>query len=178
MSDLRGHEAARDDMARVMLYKDTLVSEAKRWGHNPAILAAILSRETHGNPLWCKIPADGGTLGDNGHGHGPMQIDDRTFPEFCAAWRKNELTTEHGIVFGAAVLASKRLEVRLRYLDFCTPLDALRRAVAAYNVGIVSVWRMVRDGRDIDTQTTKGDYSADVMLRAEVFAEAFGEVTL
>jgi hypothetical protein len=48
-------------------------SAAERYQLPPEILLAIASRETNMRNI----------IGDGGHGYGIMQIDDRSFPEWC-----------------------------------------------------------------------------------------------
>src|SRR5262245_45037615 len=64
------------------------------------VLLAIASRETNMRNI----------VGDGGHGFGIMQIDDRSFPDWChsGAWKD----VGAGVKKGALVLDSKREQVR------------------------------------------------------------------
>jgi hypothetical protein len=74
--NIRGVEAsetmAETDRRRVMQHKAKFEAAARRVSLPPALLAAIASRESRGGAA---LDADG--LGDNGHGFGLMQVDDR-----------------------------------------------------------------------------------------------------
>lgn len=119
-------------------------------------LAAICDRESVGGLIL--RPRGPAGLGDNGHGHGLMQIDDRSFPEFCASedW-KDPLKN---IFFGAGVLYDKWKEVR-----------DTQGGIAAYNCGAWNVKKAKERGFDVDHYTTHHDYSKDVMERAARFRE-------
>jgi hypothetical protein len=134
-----------------------------------AILMAIASRETNIRNI----------KGDGGHGHGIMQIDDRSYPEFCRSddWkdpRKN-------IHKRAEVLDAKRKEIlkNIGKTVLCkqkqyrgvtlTDLGLLRTSIAAYNSGCQGHYNISIIGNP-DAGTTGADYSCDVINRAEAFA--------
>lgn len=119
-----------------------------------ALLVAIGSRETNLRSI----------KGDGGHGFGVMQIDIRSFRDYCSKWVPEEV--EQNIRFGAEVLSNKMSQVHDRATrKFPTADDALHVAVAAYNTGVnaVNSWNA---GRDPDEYTTGHDYGRDVMERA------------
>lgn len=114
------------------------------------ILAAVMDRESNGgNALAPKGPA--GT-GDYGHGRGLMQIDDRTWTDFTSGdgWKDPEAN----IRFGAELLA-----------DNWDRALGPPQALAAYNAGPRAL-----AAENPDRFTTKGNYSSDVLARAERFA--------
>lgn len=141
---------------------------AKKYNFDQDVLMAIASRETNIQNI----------LGDGGHGHGIMQIDDRSYPDFCNSddWkdpRKN-------ILKGGEVLNSKRKDIsdsvgrrneckgnRFQGLTL-SDLGLLRSSIAAYNCGCRAYYAICVYGNP-DRSTTGGDYSADVINRAEVF---------
>jgi soluble lytic murein transglycosylase-like protein len=51
----------------------TFKKAAEKYDFPPEVLLAIASRETNMRNI----------IGDGGHGYGIMQIDDRSFPEWC-----------------------------------------------------------------------------------------------
>ena len=142
---------------------------ATRYGFDQDLLMGIASRETNIRNI----------LGDGGHGHGIMQIDDRSYPDFCKSddWkdpRKN-------ILKGAEVLDFvKRREIRagIGRRNECkgnrfegltlSDLGLLRTSVAAYNCGCRAYHAICVYGNP-DRSTTGSDYSADVINRAEAF---------
>jgi soluble lytic murein transglycosylase-like protein len=56
------------------------------------------------------------------------------------------------------------LAERLRDFD-----GRVRPALAAYNAGTESIRGALKEGRDVDSVTTGGDYSKDVLRRADAF---------
>lgn len=136
-----------------------------------ADLMAIGSRETNLDPKWLK------RKGDNGHGAGLMQIDDRSFPEFTNStkWQDARL----GILYGAKVLMEKwrdyadnigkRLRVKGKTYT-AKPASgqvAQHIVISSYNCGRWSQYAYA-NGQRIDRYTTGHDYGADVMERAAV----------
>lgn len=101
--------------------------------------------------------------GDGRHGHGLMQIDDRSFPGFCKSedWKD----PAKNIDMGARILAEKKRFLATKGF----PAALLERgAVAAYNCGEGNVLKAHLAGKDIDIRTAGHNYSARVMAFAEV----------
>lgn len=141
-------------------------SSAAEFSFPPEILIAIASRETNINPKYQHAKGDGG------HGHSIMQIDDRSFPDFCKSddWKD----PAKAIRMGAQVLKNKLDEVqRVRGIP---ETDRLRIAIAAYNCGARRACDHYLNGRSPDTSTTGKDYSADVGERARFFNEKLAEL--
>lgn len=133
------------------------------------ILMAIASRETNMRNI----------IGDGGHGYGIMQIDDRSFPDWCHSGLWKDVSS--GIQKGALVLDSKREAIRkgqgktlkIGGLSFVgkanlTPSELLRTSIAAYNAGLWAYYGLSKKG-DPDFRTTGHDYSADTLKRAAYF---------
>jgi hypothetical protein len=135
----------------------------------PELLMGIASRETNMNNI----------IGDSGHGYGIMQIDDRSFPDWChsGAW-KDAIA---GIGKGALVLDGKREQIRSgqgKKLSVggnsfvgkpnLTASELLRAAVAAYNSGLWAYYELTKNGNP-DGHTTGKDYSADTYARTAIF---------
>lgn len=126
---------------------------AEHYSFPPEILVAIGSRETNLRNI----------IGDGGHGHGIMQIDDRSFPAWCQG--KRWQSAIEAIRMGAYVLSTKRE----RAINKKVPdKDALRVALASYNAGDHAIQDYFHHGNP-DLRTTGHDYSADVLKRAEEF---------
>ncbi len=159
-------------LARIRAKYSTALSEAAgRYGHRPEVLAGILMRETRGgeSKLLDKPGPEGrGDRDATGiyHGHGLMQIDDRSFPAFCQSedWKD----PAKNIAFGARALDRKR-----RFLSQAGVPDALleRAAIAAYNCGEGNVLKVYRAGQELDARTAGHNYSKAVLEYAEVYAE-------
>jgi hypothetical protein len=150
---------------------------ATAFGHDPADLLAVASRETNLDPRWLK------QAGDNGNGFGLMQADKRYVPQWVATgeWRD----ARSGIFKGAEILKAKRDEAKRGVGKRMTvksrngqtavftgkPLasDRLRLvSFAMYNSGLWGYYHECKSG-DPDRGTTGKDYSRDVNARAAHF---------
>lgn len=148
---------------------------AAKHGHTTADLMAIASRETNMRNI----------VGDNGHGYGVMQIDIRSFANFCTSGKWKDV--EAAILKGAEVLGQKRdeiLAVEKRARGYCrfsgdggvrsfvpralSNEDLHRVTVAAYNCGGAAYYHFSM-GNDPDRGTTGKNYSKDVLARADEF---------
>lgn len=163
-------------VTRILVWKPVIETCAHNLDIHPSIIAAIISRETGGNEKnflgdWETVKDESGKVIDKfPHGHGPMQVDDRTDKAFCKMWRDGKLSPEEGISRGCEILFSKQKEVS-RLLKGLTKQDSLRASVAAYNCGTGNVKKSVLEGADIDKRTAHSNYSRDVIERAEFFAK-------
>jgi hypothetical protein len=157
---------------------DHFEEASARYAEPTETLMAIGSRETNLDPRYLRVP------GDNGNGFGLMQVDRRSFPNWCASgtWRD----ARQSILKGASVLASKRKglldragqTVRVTTHDgkttrlFTMPAfqgaELTRVSIAAYNGGDWPAYHVSR-GHDPDPGTTGQNYSADVLERARFF---------
>ncbi len=147
-------------------YGALIQASAARHNHRPEVVAGIMMRETEGGlSKWCNRPGPA-CRGDDGHGHGLMQIDDRSFPEYCAGSEWQDPASN--IDFGCRVLADKR-----SYLQSHLPggSELERASVAAYNCGERNVWQVVECGEDLDARTTGHDYSRSVLAFAAQYRE-------
>ena len=168
MATTTGAASAALCAKRVSRWAATIKAEAKKVGVPSAIVAAIITRETAALDKFCNPPPLG-QLGDAGYGHGPMQIDKRSFPAWCEAWSAGKLKLEEGIVQGCEVLRLKRRSIDRLMPEM--PLELrLRAAIAAYNCGEGNVRRAYRAKKDLDVYTTGKNYSKDVLERAEYYA--------
>lgn len=163
---------ARRDAARLELHRATIETAARAHGLAPAVLAAVISRESGAG-----VFLDASGLGDGGHGHGLTQIDDRSFDAWCASWRMIRRTDparadRMAITQGAKVLGAKLREIDER-LPGLAPQERLAAGVAAYNCGAKRVAWALRHVLPVDHYTTGGDYSRDVLARA-AWLEAHG----
>lgn len=126
-------------------------------------------RETWGGESkWLDVPGPGGR-GDHGHGHGLMQIDDRSFLEFCKS--ENWKDPAKNIEFGAHVLAQKRVYLSQKKSVTGMDFDLERASIAAYNCGEGNVWKSIKAGEPIDSRTTGKDYSKAVLEYAEAYRD-------
>lgn len=149
-----------------------------------ADLIGIGSRESNLDPKWLT------KKGDNGHGAGLMQADDRSFPEFTKGdnWKDARL----GILFGAKVLMQKQRDYeqnigkrttfkstngKKTYSFTGKPASgatAQHIVISGYNCGRWSQYNWA-NGQDIDKYSTGKDYGRDVMERAAVIRSLLTE---
>jgi len=134
---------------------------------NPAIVAAVISRESGGGRLLGKWGSPKDT-GDKGHGRGLMQADDRYWKGLLNldakggeedAWRYPAFN----IAFGCWLLSNNFEYFKSQNLEKSVAAPA---AIAAYNCGRTNVNKALAAGKDIDAYTTGHDYSRDVIERA------------
>jgi LysM repeat protein len=114
----------------------------------PALLFAVMSRESNGN----------NELGDGGHGHGLMQIDDRSWGSWLAT-HDDGMDPASNIMEGAAILRSN--------IDYFGGNVAY--GLAGYNCGAGNVEKALAAGLGPDGYTTFGNYSSDVLSRVAMF---------
>lgn len=130
-----------------------------------ALVAGIGSRESGWGTSRYMKPRGPSGRGDYGHGHGLMQIDDRSHSDFL---RSHDWTDPaENIRYGCTVLSGS-----IRAISRRTSLvgrGLLRAGTAGYNCGPGNVLRAIRRGRDVDYYTAGRNYSADVFNRAGFF---------
>ncbi len=144
-------------------YAATILAVADETGVDPFLIAAIGQRESR----W-GLALDAEYRGDGGHGHGIMQIDDRTWGSWLAG---NEWWDPYvNVRKGAEILASNLSYFEGKGLSG----DALVAAAsAAYNRGPGNVWASIRDGSSPDVGTANGDYGSSVLAMANAYASGF-----
>lgn len=163
-------QSAGSSLKNILKWRETIISVGGGLGvdYGAELIAAIISRETNGLLKFC-LPPPEGKLGDGGYGHGPMQIDKRSFPEWCADWAAGKLTVDDGIEMGGKVLATKMSECAAKLSD--GGINLLHASIAAYNCGTTGVLKSLEKGRGIDGRTTGKDYGIDVLTRRGYFVE-------
>ncbi len=157
-------------------YKDIIYKISTEYEIPPSIIAGIGSRES-GWGLRLRPPGPSGT-GDFversfprglrkgplppdglGFGRGLMQID---FDYHQFARKGNWQDPAENISYGVSLL-KKYIKYLSRYSD------SRRAGIAAYNAGPGMVSRAIKKGIDPDYYTSGGDYSIDILKRAEFF---------
>ena len=130
----------------------------ERWAY---AMFALFLRESGGDPA---------VHGDGGLAHGLGQIHERYWPEFAALSEAEK----HDPMVNAR-WAAKILRGEWAYWSSKGHGDqALRFALTSYNAGRRSVARALAAGRDPDSATTGGDYSADILGNAVAWINATG----
>lgn len=129
---------------------------ANKYAVDKYVLMAIASRETNCSPVYAYCHK----FGDNGHGRGLMQIDDRSHKRFLAK-HDGKPQPEPSIIYGTNLLRSNLNRYAGDY----------HKAIAAYNTGPGNVDKSIKAGRSPDSTTAHGNYGADVIYRATVFKQ-------
>jgi len=127
-------------------------SASKRTGIPTEVLLGKDSRESK-----LTLALGQNCTGDGGNGFGISQIDTRFYPSFTA--QVDPCNHYRYIQKGADVLRA----------DLDALGGRLRPALAAYNAGRLAVREAEANGRDVDSVTTGGDYSRDVLQKAQQF---------
>ena len=127
------------------------------WFHY--LLMAICSRESKFGLILSP-----NMTGDNGHGRGLMQIDDRSFGDWIAKhpWKDPATNIEQGADVWMGDYNYFTDHMDLVNNDFMRLIWA---ATAAYNCGAETVAKALRGGADVDSRTTGRNYSADVRAK-------------
>uniref|UniRef100_A0A3B1KFN3 Lysozyme g n=1 Tax=Astyanax mexicanus TaxID=7994 RepID=A0A3B1KFN3_ASTMX len=146
------NKLAETDLKKMDQYKSiiTKVGHAKQM--DPAVIAAIISRESRAGAALVN------GLGDKGNGFGLMQVDKRHHTP-RGAWN-----SEEHIVQGTGILIKAITDIQKKFPSW--PKEhQFKGGIAAYNFGVDNV----RTYERMDIGTTGDDYSSDVVARAQWF---------
>ncbi|XP_060947438.1 lysozyme g-like [Limanda limanda] len=147
------HDMAQTDMGRMSQYKSKIMSVGQRNGVDPALIAAIISRESRaGNALqngW----------GDFGNAWGLMQVD--VNPNGGGHTAIGGWDSEEHLNQATGILVYFISRIKNKFPHWSEELQ-LKGGIAAYNMGDGSV-----HSETVDENTTGGDYSDDVIARAQ-----------
>ncbi|XP_060947449.1 lysozyme g-like [Limanda limanda] len=148
------HTMAQTDMGRMSQYKSKIMRVGQRNGVDPALIAAIISRESRaGNTL-----TDG--WGDFGNAWGLMQVD--VNPNGGGHTAIGGWDSEEHLNQATGILVDFINRIRNKFPD-CSREQQLKGGIAAYNMGDGNV----HSYSGVDENTTGGDYSNDVTARAQ-----------
>ncbi|NXC44833.1 LYG protein, partial [Penelope pileata] len=143
---------AQGDLKNMEKYKEKIIRVANSKGIEPALVAAIISRESHA----------GTTLkngeGDHGNGFGLMQVDKR-YHMVTGAW-----DSEEHIAQGTDILCQSITQIQKKFPAWSKE-QQLKGGISAYNAGTDHV----RTYERMDVGTTHDDYANDVVARAKFF---------
>lgn len=127
-------------------YVGIMTDEANQVGVEPAVGLGVMSRETN-----CTDELQHG----GGNGVGPMQVDTGYHPDAYPG-----MPADDNIRMGLQILSGD-----------IHAMGDVQNGVAAYNEGVNGARQSLATTGDVDSGTTGGNYSADVMQRAEQFRQ-------
>ncbi|CAL8383212.1 unnamed protein product [Boreogadus saida] len=145
---------AKHDLACMRTYRTIIGNVARRRNVDPALIAAIISRESRGgaaisgNNGWCP----------RRKGFGLMQVDiDSHEPE-------GDWDSETHLDQATGILVNIIIEVQGKKRSW-SPEKQLKGAIAYFNKGKY----VLKDENNVDSITTGHDYSSDVVARAQFY---------
>lgn len=151
-----------EDLPQIETLRGKFESAGAKYGIPVEILAGIASRESRA----------GKHLNSEGYdaekkAYGVMQIDERYHKR-----RGNKPDSQAHINQAAEILSNnkKQIDADKRFSKW-TEEQRMRAAVAAYNFGVGNV----KSWKGLDVGTTGGDYSKDVMARAQAYKSLTGK---
>ncbi|XP_074486639.1 lysozyme g-like isoform X1 [Sebastes fasciatus] len=148
------HTMAQTDAGRMEKYRSKINTVGGKYGIAPALIAAIISRESRaGNAL-------NNGWGDGGNAWGLMQVDvnpNGGGHTKCGGW-----DSEEHLCQGTEILVHFIGRIRNKFPSWNTE-QQLKGGIAAYNMGDGNV----HSYDNVDAHTTGKDYSSDVVARAQ-----------
>ncbi|NXJ10895.1 LYG protein, partial [Odontophorus gujanensis] len=145
---------AERDLGSMNRYKVLIKKVGEALCIEPAVIAGIISRESHAG----KILKNG--WGDNGNGFGLMQVD-RRYHKPEGTWNG-----ETHIRQGTKILINMIKIIQSKFPRW-TRDQQLKGGISAYNAGTGNV----RSYERMDIGTTHDDYANDVVARAKYFKQ-------
>ncbi|NXY74489.1 LYG protein, partial [Glareola pratincola] len=140
------------DLKAMNQYKTLIKKVGEKLCVEPAVIAGIISRESHAGKVLK------GGWGDNGNGFGLMQVDKRSHKP-VGTWN-----SEAHLMQGTNILISMIKTIKKKFPSW-TKDQQLKGGISAYNAGTGNV----RSYDKMDIGTTHDDYSNDVVARAQYY---------
>ncbi|NXV83264.1 LYG protein, partial [Atlantisia rogersi] len=141
---------AANDLKAMNRYKTIIKNVGEKLCVEPALIAGIISRESHASIKPTNVWGD--------HGFGLMQIDKR-YHTPVGAWNSEAHVTQ-----GTNILITLIKAMQKKFPNW-TKEQQLKGGIAAYNTGS----GRVRSYDGVDSSTTHKDYSNDVSARAQYY---------
>ncbi|XP_034402571.1 lysozyme g-like [Cyclopterus lumpus] len=155
------HTMAQTDVGRMEKYRSKINKVGAKYGIAPALIAAIISRESRaGNCL-----KDG--WGDNGNAWGLMQVD--VNPNGGGHTARGGWDSEEHLCQATEILVDFIGLIRNKFPSGSVE-QQLKGGIAAYNMGDGNV----RSLGNVDEKTTGRDYANDVVARAQWYQSKGG----
>ncbi|XP_075283007.1 lysozyme g [Opisthocomus hoazin] len=143
---------AERDLKNMVKYKDMITRVGNSKCVDPAVIAGIISRESHAGTVlqngW----------GDNGNAFGLMQVDKR-YHKTVGSWDSGE-----HIAQGTEILCGMLTQIQKKFPTW-TKEQQLKGAISAYNAGAGNV----QTYNEMDVGTSHNDYANDVVARAKFY---------
>ncbi|KAH1186524.1 hypothetical protein KIL84_019273 [Mauremys mutica] len=143
---------AEKDLHTMNNYKTIIKNAGRKKCVDPAVIAGIISRESHAGT------ALRGGWGDRGNGFGLMQVDKR-YHKLFGQWN-----SEAHVLQGTGILVDMIKGIQKKFPRW-TKEQQLKGGISAYNAGLQNV--QTYDKMDIGT--TGNDYANDVVARAKFY---------
>ncbi|XP_007436141.1 lysozyme G-like isoform X2 [Python bivittatus] len=143
---------AKRDLNNLERYKTKIKHVSEKTNIDAAVIAAIMSRESHAGTV-----LENG-WGDHGNGFGLMQVDKR-YHTLVGTWDSEEHINQ-----ATLILCSMIQEIKKKFPSW-TKEQQLKGGISAYNAGPKNVQSYDR----MDIGTTKNDYANDVVARAKFY---------
>ncbi|XP_074486635.1 lysozyme g-like [Sebastes fasciatus] len=148
------HTMAQTDAGRMEKYRSKINTVGGKYGIAPALIAAIISRESRaGNAL-------NNGWGDGGNAWGLMQVD--VNPNGGGHTKRGGWDSEEHLCQGTEILVHFIGRIRNKFPSWNAE-QQLKGGIAAYNMGDGNV----HSYDNVDAHTTGKDYSSDVVARAQ-----------
>ncbi|XP_032063444.1 lysozyme g-like protein 2 [Aythya fuligula] len=145
---------AEQDLQAMDKYKTLIKKVGEKLCVEPAVIAGIISRESHAG----KVLKDG--WGNNGNGFGLMQVDKKSHkPQ--GTWNGETHITQ-----GTTILIDFIKSIQKKFPSW-TKDQQLKGGISAYNTGD----KNVRSYERMDIGTTHDDYANDVVARAQYYKQ-------
>jgi hypothetical protein len=152
--------------ARAHGWLSVIAQAEQRHSLSAGLLLAIASRETNMTD----------EVGDEGHGRGLFQIDDRSHADFLAREGAGGPGATPPIPAAADYAASMLASSLAGGKSSGVAANMLVKfACSAYNAGMGNAWSGYHDHGDSDRFTTGGDYGQDVIERLAAIAAELGQ---
>ncbi|NXO04651.1 LYG protein, partial [Rhinopomastus cyanomelas] len=151
---LASETIAARDLRNMEKYRDKIMEVGHSKCVDPAVISAIISRESHAGTV-----LDNG-WGDRGNGFGLMQVDKR-YHDITGSWDSIEHISQ-----GADIFKRMLEDIKTKFPTW-TKEQQLKAAMSAYNAGP----RNIHNYNGMDSHTTHKDYGNDVAARAKFFKQ-------
>ncbi|XP_061585207.1 lysozyme g-like [Cololabis saira] len=150
------HQMAQYDSGSMEQYKPMIQRVGNSNGVDPALIAGIISRESSAG-----VTLQNG-WGDHGKAWGLMQVD--VHPQGGNHTRRGDWNSEEHLNQATGILVDSMKSIQQKFPTWDRELQ-LRGGLVAYNKGPDKVTSEIKD--DVDAPSTHGNYSKDVVARAQ-----------